>query len=99
MFKRTLNLYPESIENSKNFDCGQPPLDGLLEMKLSQLIARLQAVAEELREATVLIGRNDGSWYDEVEGIRACQITRDKGLTCGPHRIEEDGEETVIVIQ
>lgn len=67
-------------------------------MKVTELIARLQAVAEVLPEATVLIGRNDGSWYDEVEDISNCNITRDKDLLCGPHRIVEDGEESVIVI-
>ena len=69
-------------------------------MTVARLIAKLQPIADAAPDTIVLIGRGEDSWFDEVEDVDSCTIKRKSGdVSCGPHQIDETGEQDVVVIR
>ena len=64
-------------------------------------MAKLAPLAEVNPHMKVLTGHSsDPTWFDEVESVETCRINRHEDILecCGPHEIDEEGSEEVLVI-
>lgn len=69
-------------------------------MTVKEMIARLELVARTAPDMIVMLSKGDDkNWFDEVQDVGICRINKDHdNLHCGPHDIDDEGEEDVLVI-
>ncbi|RYG95782.1 MAG: hypothetical protein EON58_13470 [Alphaproteobacteria bacterium] len=69
-------------------------------MTVSELIERLKPISEAAPDAIVMLSKGgEKNWFDEIEDVGICRINRKHSeLHCGPHDINETGEDEVVVI-
>jgi hypothetical protein len=69
-------------------------------MTVHELIAKLEPIANVAPDTIVMLSKGaEKNWFDEIEEVGMCRINRNHdGLHCGPHDIDDAGEDEVVVI-
>ena len=70
-------------------------------MTVQELISRLEPIARTAPDTVVMLSKGaEKNWFDEVEDVGICRINKHHdNLHCGPHDIDDEGGDEVVVIQ